>query len=168
MDGKERVCPTSGNRNAPQLLARTMTAAHRAKMAALFMFVARSKSVMICSTAHGRCAEQAVSQAFGVLFTPHSHSQSRLQPESTASLEFTKCRVANRAVNTSLEREREDETSLMLCGTNETHQNKSTRALTDITDLRCRTASSALLKSSKNHNFLHKANFASATPDHFK
>lgn len=93
----ERVCPISGNRNARQLLATTMSAPHRARMAALFMFVARSKRIMICSIAHGRCAKQAVSQAFGVLFTPGSHSQSRLLPESTVSLEFTKCRVANRA-----------------------------------------------------------------------
>jgi len=65
----------------------------------------------------------------------------------------------------------EDETSLMLCGTNETktqRQNKSTRALTDTTDLRCRTVSLALLKSSEIHSLLHKANTASATPDHFK
>ncbi len=75
---------------------------------------------MICSVAHGRCAERAVSQAFGMLFKPHSHSQSRLRPESTASVEFTKCRVANSALVYHVIGE--DETSLMLCGTNETCQ----------------------------------------------
>ena len=169
----ERVSPTSGNRNAPQLLATTTSAAHRARMTALFMFVARSKSIMICSVAHGKCAKQAVSQTFGVLFTPDSHSQSRQQPECTASLEFIKCRGRKQGSRPRhpLTESFEDETSvLLLCGTNEIFLSVKTKAPAPslLQRTSCPTVFSALLKFSKLSGISHEDNIASATPDHFR